>query len=119
MADKHKGTCLSDGPTFSFKKASPASPPKRVHQEGAHARNCSTARKLLDLKNGSNSCGRKSLTGNLPMSEQKFQEVIHGEFFSMQRSWTYNNFKDGKNKTGNWKMKSKNFVAKKNQTKAS
>ena len=85
MAEKHKGTCLSDGPTFSFKKASPASPPKRVHQEGAHARNCSTARKLLDLKNGSNSCGRKSYgksTGNLPMSEQKFQDVIHGEFFN-------------------------------------
>jgi len=72
MAEKHKGTCLSDGPTFSFKKASPASPPRK----GAHARNCSTAKKLLDLKNGSN--GRKSFTGNLPMSEQKFQDVIHG-----------------------------------------
>ena len=75
MADKQKGTCLSDGPKFSFKKASPASPQRK----GAHARNCSTAKKLMDLKNESDSCGRKSSTGNLPMSQQKFQEVIHGE----------------------------------------
>jgi len=74
MADKQKGTCLSDGPIFSFKKASPASPQRK----GAHARNCSTAKKLMDLKNESDKCGRKSSTGNLPMSQQKFQEVIHG-----------------------------------------
>merc|ERR1712168_216223 len=74
MADKQKGTCLSDGPIFSFKKASPASPQRK----GAHARNCSTAKKLMDLKNDSDTCRRKSSVGNLPMSQQKFQEVIHG-----------------------------------------
>ena len=113
MAEKHKGTCLSDGPTFSFKKASPASPPRK----GAHARNCSTAKKLLDLKNGSN--GRKSFTGNLPMSEQKFQDVIHGEFHFFWGPFIDIEFQDGKNKIENWKMKFKNFVAKKNQIKAS
>ena len=81
MADKQKGTCLSDGPIFSFKKASPASPQRK----GAHARNCSTAKKLMDLKNESDKCGRKSSTGNLPMSQQKFQEVIHGEFSELSQ----------------------------------
>ena len=51
-----------------------------MEKKGAHAWNCYTAKKLMDLKNDSDTCRRKSFTGNLPMSQQKFQEVIHGEF---------------------------------------